>query len=204
MKKKSRPAFVSWAVRALAVFVLIIAATFIFYRPDRPEKFIEPGSSSGPAFRVQVIRPRAGLPLGGLLPPRVFGLDARLSFDSESAGAQVVQSGPRRIELAADDWRLVLVMNAEGEVTADSRIEFSMVFEDQPRNVRCRPADPVVGEIVVTALRGGAELGGHFEIELAHCEDAATGQSLGWPPAPVVLRGSFDRLVVPAVPQKGH
>ena len=35
---------------------------------------------------------------------------------------------------------------------------------------------------------------GRFEIELPRCENAATGEALGWPPAPLVLHGSFDRL----------
>lgn len=38
------------------------------------------------------------------------------------------------------------------------------------------------------------EFSGNFEIELPICEDAETGQSLGWPPKPFILRGSFDRL----------
>ena len=65
---------------------LLAGFTVVAYRPDRPVATIVPGSSSGPAFVVQVIRPRLGLPLGGILPPQLFGLEAHLGFDSQSDG----------------------------------------------------------------------------------------------------------------------
>ena len=43
-----------------------------------------------------------------------------------------------------------------------------------------------------TISKGG--LSGAFDVELTHCEDADTGEPLGWPPAPLRLHGSFDRL----------
>ena len=64
---------------------LVVCLALAVYRPDRPVDTIVPGSSSGPAFDVQIIRPRLGLPLGGLLPPHLFGLEDHLGFESASA-----------------------------------------------------------------------------------------------------------------------
>ena len=173
-------------------------AVFVFspvaYRPDRPVATIVPGSSSGPAFVVQIIRPRLGLPLGGILPPQLFGLDAHLGFESTSAGASIGSVGPERIELGADDWDLVLVLDADGRVSPETQVVFEFVFEERLRRVRCRPGDPAIGTVNITELAESGELSGSFDIELARCEDADTGEPLGWPPEPLVLHGSFDRL----------
>lgn len=174
---------------ALAVMFLIVA-----FRPDRPVATIVPGSSSGPAFVVQIIRPRLGLPLGGLLPPRLFGLEEHLGFDSTSAGAAVGSVGPGRLELAAHGWELVLALDAAGRVTPETEVVFELMFEERLRRVRCRPGIPATGTVGTTALTGSGELSGNFDIELARCEDAGTGKPLGWPPEPLVLHGSFDRL----------
>ncbi len=186
----------SWIL--LALVLLAGFAVFVFspvaYRPDRPVATIVPGSSSGPAFVVQIIRPRLGLPLGGILPPQLFGLDAHLGFESTSAGASIGSVGPGRIELGADDWDLVLVLDADGRVTPETQVVFEFVFEERLRRVRCRPGDPAIGTVNITALAESGELSGSFDIELARCEDADTGKPLGWPPEPLVLHGSFDQL----------
>ena len=176
---------------------LVVVAGFalvVGYRPDRPVATIVPASSSGPAFVVQVVRPRLGLPLGGVLPPELFGLDAHLGFDSKSHGADVRTVGPGRIELGADDWDLLLVFDGDGRVTSETQVVFDLVFEDRLRRVRCGPDDPAVGTLNTVALEESSELSGSFDIELAHCEDAETGTPIGWPPKPLILHGSFDRL----------
>jgi len=178
----------------LAGFGVVACIYLAVYRPDRPVATIVPGSSSGPAFVVQSIRPRLGLPLGGLLPPQLFGLEAHLGFESTSAGATIGSVSPGRLELGADDWDLVLVLDADGRVTPETQVVFELVFEDRPRRVRCRPGDPAIGTLSTTVLAGSGELSGSFDIELARCEDANTGKPLGWPPKPLVLHGSFDRL----------
>jgi hypothetical protein len=181
----------SWILLSLLLLAVLVVVS---YRPDRPVAMIVPGSSSGPAFVVQVIRPRLGLPLGGILPPQLFGLEAHLGFDSTSAGASIGSVGPGRLELGADDWDLVLVLDGDGRVTPETQVVFELVFEERLRRVRCRPGDPAVGTLNTTALAGSGELSGSFDIELARCEDADTGTPLGWPPRPLVLHGSFDRL----------
>ena len=174
--------------------VVVVCFSLVEYRPDRPVATIVPGSSSGPAFVVQIIRPRLGLPLGGILPPQLFGLDAHLGFDSTSAGATIGSVGPRRLELGADNWDLVLVLDRDGRVAPETQVVFELVFEEHIRRVRCRTGDPAVGTLSTTALAESGELSGSFDIELAHLEDADTGTPLGWPPEPLVLHGSFDRL----------
>ena len=163
-------------------------------RPDRPVATIVPGSSSGPAFVVQIIRPRLGLPLGGLLPPQLFGLESHLGFASTSPGVSIGSVGQQLVQLSADNWELVLVVDAEGRVIPETHVVFELFFEERLRRVRCRPRDPAIGTLSTTALAESGELSGSFDIELAHCEDASTGKPLGWPTEPLLLHGSFDRL----------
>ena len=184
----------------MAGFAVLLFVAFGGYRPDRPVATIVPGSSSGPAFVVQIIRPRMGLPLGGLLPPRLFGLESHLGFASSSPAALVGRVEAGRIELAADGWELVLCIDAEGRVTPESQVVFELEFQDRPTQVRCRPGDPASGTFRGTVLDGSAQYSGSFDIELVHCEDARTGKALGWPPQPLVLHGSFDRLPLEVPP----
>jgi hypothetical protein len=73
-------------------------------------------------------------------------------------------------------------------------VVFELKFEEQLRRVRCQPNNSAVGTFSATALSESGDLSGSFDIELARCEDAETGTPLGWPPVPLVLHGSFDRL----------
>ena len=195
-KEHSTTSLLDLALVLLAGFALVVCLRLVFYRPDGPVATIVPASSSEPAFVVQVVRPRLGLPLGGLMPPQLFGLDAHLGFDSTSNGANIRSVGPGRIELGADDWDLVLVFDGDGRVTSRTQVVFDLVFEDRLRRVRCRPDDPAVGTLNTVTLGESGELSGSFDIELAHCEDAETGTPLGWPPKPLILHGSFDRLAL--------
>lgn len=198
MTNDPKPSRIPLPLVLLAALAALLCSTLVVYRPDRPVATIVPGSSSGPAFVVQVIRPRLGLPLGGILPPQLFGLEAHLGFESTSPGAAVGGVGPGRLELSADGWELVVAADAEGRVTSETQVVFELIFEEQPRRVRCRPGDPAVGTLETTVLGEAGELSGSFEVKLARCEDADTGEALGWPPEPLVLRGSFDRLPVDA------
>ena len=190
--KSSRTPLLLGVLVGLAVLAYLFSP--LSYRPDRPVATLVPGSSPGPAFVVQIIRPRAGLPLGGIAPPHLFGLEEHLGFDSSSAGATFGSPGPERLELGADDWELVLVLDADGRVTSETEVVFELVFQERLRRVRCRPDDPASGTLSITALTESGEHSGSFDIELARCEDADTGVPLGWPPQPFVLHGSFDRL----------
>lgn len=194
MTQGSQPSRKAILLGILSGFVFIVGLSLSLYRPDRPVAGIVPGSSSGPSFVVQIIRPRLGLPLGGILPPKFFGEEASLGFESTSPGASIGRVDPGRIELGADRWDLVLVLDAGGRVSPETRVIFEFEFEGRPRKVRCSPGDPAVGTLSTTSLVEAGELSGNFEIELSRCEDADTGAALGWPPKPLVLHGSFDRF----------
>jgi len=190
-RQPSRP---SLPLALLAGLFGIVFLAVIVYRPDRPVATIVPGSSSGPAFVAQIIRPRLGLPLGGILPPQLFGLEAHLGFDSASDGATVGHVSRRRLELGADDWELVVVLDGDGRLSRETHVIFGLVFEERLRTVRCWPGDPAVGTFSTTAMADSGELSGSFDVELARCADADTGTPLDWPSQPLVLHGSFDRL----------
>jgi hypothetical protein len=194
MTNDPKPSRIPLPVWLLAGLAVLVCSTLVAYRPDRPVATIVPGSSAGPAFVVQIIRPRLGLPLGGILPPQLCGLEAHLGFKSTSPGAAIGSVGAGRLELGADNWDLTLVVDAEGRVTLETEVVFELLFEDRLRRVRCRPGDPVVGTLSTTVLAGSGELSGSFDIEIDRCEDANTGKPLGWPPEPLLLHGSFDRL----------
>lgn len=181
-------------LKFLTGIALVICILLIVYQPDRPVANIVPGTSSGPAFVVQVIRPRLGLPVGGLLPPQFFGLEGYLGFDSTSPGATICSFRPNRIELGANTWELVLAFDGNGGVAPETHITFELIFEDKLQRVRCWPGDPAIGKIVTSILDESGQVSGQFDIELGRCEDAETGKPLGWPPSPLVLHGSFDRL----------
>ncbi len=193
MTHDRKPSWILLPLGLLAGFAVVVYFSLVVYRPDRPVATIVPGSSSDPAFVVQIIRPRLGLPLGGILPPQLFGLEAHLGFESTNAGASIGSVGPRRLELGADGWDLVLVLDADGRVTPETQVVFELMFEERLRKVRCRPGDPAVGRFS-TGLPESGELSGSFDVELARCEDANTGKPLGWPTKPLLLHGSFDRL----------
>ena len=192
--RRKRSSLKLWIVTLIAIPVLVVCLLIGMYQPDRPVDMIAPSSSNGPAFVVQVIRPRAGLPLGGLVPPQLFGVVGHLGFDSSSFGARVVYVDRERIELTADGWNLLIVAESEGKISTETQIEFDLVLQDRPRRVRCRPGNPAVGTLEVFTLAETRELAGNFDIELAHCEDAETGKRIPWPPKPLILHGSFDRL----------
>lgn len=202
MRNDPKPSRILLPLGLLAGVAVLVCSTLVAYRPDRPVATIVPGSSSGPAFVVQIIRPRLGLPLGGILPPQLFGLEAHLGFESTSPGASIGSVGAGRLELGADDWGLVLVVDSDGRVTPETQVVFELVFEERLRRVRCRPGDPAIGTLSTTVLAESGELSGSFDIELARCEDANTGKPLGWPPEPLLLHGSFDRLPLDAAAKR--
>ncbi len=194
MTPDRKPSWILVPLGLLGGLALIVFISLVAYRPDRPVATIVPGSSSGPAFVVQIIRPRLGLPLGGILPPQLFGLEAHLGFDSQSAGASIGSVDPRRIALGADNWELVLVLDGDGRVSTETRVAFELMFEGRLIGMQCQPADPAIGTLTVSALAETGELSGRFDIEVRNCENAETGEPLTWPTTPLVLHGSFDRL----------
>ncbi len=97
---------------------------------------------------------------------------------------------------------VVLLLDADGRATPETQAVFELMFEERLQRVRCRPGDPAIGTLSTTALAESGELSGSFDIKLARCEYADTGQPLGWPPVPLVLHGSFDRLPLDTGPKR--
>ncbi|MFT5287839.1 MAG: hypothetical protein ACI8TQ_004027 [Planctomycetota bacterium] len=194
MTPNSQPSKIPTMLMMLVGVFVVFALIVVVNKPDRPVPTIVPGSSSEPTFVVQIIRPRMGLPLGGILPPELFDLEEHLGFDSSSPGASIGDVGYERLELSSDDWNLVIVRDGEGRVTSETHVVFDLLFEERPRRVRCRPDDYAIGSFSTTKLSDSTDLSGNFDIEVAHCEDAEAGTPLGWPPQPLILHGSFDRL----------
>ena len=188
--KRSNPQtlFVACGCVLVAISLLIV-----FTRPDKPQPFIASGSSTGENFSVQVIRPRTGLPIAGLLPPKLFGLDESLSFDAQTSNA-TCRIGPNdRLEFSADKWSLVLQLNQGGRISPQSFIEFEMIFEDELTKVRCRPKTQG-DSFFESEVNHQQELSGRFQLQLERCVERGTGNELEWPPSPLILRGSFDRI----------
>lgn len=191
---RRRPSFFFVAAMLLCGVLVTSCVLLVLNRPDRRLATIVPGSSSRPTLVVQVIRPRLGLPLAGLLPPQLFGLDEKLQFDLTSANATLGLVHFKRIEVNAESWSMVLAVNDDGRISSETQIVFDMVFEGSIRKVRAKAGNSPRGSAKIISLNEFGEVAGNFEIELPHCEDAFTLEPIGWPPQPLILYGSFDRL----------
>jgi hypothetical protein len=198
-EKKRGSSLIFLPVKLFVALVAVTCVVMAVYRPDSRVATLVPGNSPGPAFVVQVVRPRLGLPAAGLIPPQLVGLDGHLGFDTISPGAAIRKFTPGRIELVAEGWDLVLV-HENGRIMPGTEIVFTMVFEERPTRVRCRPAHPAVGQLTLVQLEDRDEWAGNFEMELAYCDHHEIGKPLGWPPSALILHGSFDRLTM----ENGH
>ena len=78
MARSRLPLWLLLPLAAGCMLALGVGTALVVYHPDAPRAALEPGTSDGPRFEVQVQRPRAGLPLGGILPPAWFGQNADL------------------------------------------------------------------------------------------------------------------------------
>jgi len=154
-------------------------------------------ASPGPSFEVRVIRPRTALPLGGILPARLFGV-LPLQFDDASPGAGVGSVGLDHLSLLADGWDLLIQTDGEGRVAAGTRLVFSLHLAERDQNLRCWPGEPAEGYLHTTPEAGGALLGGELLVKLVTCENLETGKTINWPPAPLTVTGSFGRLPISA------
>ena len=176
---------------------LLACLAWLVSRPDGPDAAIVPGTSQGTSFEVQVEKPRLARPFGGIFPAkieaRLFG-GGELRFGHASRGAEVGSAGPDRLELRADGWDLVVEADGEGRIAAGTRLVFPILLAERQRTLSCRPADRPSGYLHAAARAGSDVLDGRFLVELAACENAETGKVIEWPPAPLIVRGSFEGL----------
>ena len=180
-----------------AVFVtaFLLAFCFLAFPPDRYVTMLEPGESDEPAFVVQVIRPRLGLPVAGLLPPSFFGIEETLVFDSKEKDTTLAFAPNQYLRLSTSRWRVHLILNEQSDISSDSYVDLEIVFENKLQLLRCRPNQPSNSVCVIETLNNG-KAAGFVELELPHCENAETGTRIEWPPAPLLLRCSFDGVEV--------
>jgi hypothetical protein len=159
----------------------------------------------GPSFVVEVQKARSSRPLFGLLPAPIeekMVEHGDLRFSHQSPGAEIGSIRCDRIELRADGWDLLIEVEVEAEVEAETEgqigsgtyLVFPLVLAGKPRTLRCRPDEDAVGYLYTTARAGSDTLDGRFELKLAACELAETGEAIDWPSSPLTVRGSFVGL----------
>jgi hypothetical protein len=198
MKKSMKTSLIIIALGLLASLVWLV---WLGSRPDEPDELVGESvsdTSRGPSFEVRVVMPRLGLPLGGILPDSLVkkfdGTPRELRFDHTSRGAQIGSVGLDRLELRADGWDLFIETDGEGRVAPGTRLVFPLGLGGRQVRLSCRPADRAIGYLRTTTRASSDELGGSFLLELATCENAESGKTIEWPPAPLTVRGSFHGL----------
>jgi hypothetical protein len=199
--------------KSLIIIVLALLAGLVFLawlalRSNETDDIVAESlsnTSQGPAFDVRVIVPRAGLPLGGILPDWVlkkYDLTPReLQFDQTGRGARIVSVGYNRLEISADIWNLLIETDDQGRVAQATHFVFPIKLGGRNIRLSCQPANPATGYLRTTKRAGSDELGGRFLVELATCKNADSGKTTNWPPAPLTVRGSFVGPATPPSPE---
>jgi hypothetical protein len=188
--------------RSLIIIALVLlaalACVFWFARRSDPVDAIINNKSNGPSFAVRVVVPRLGRPFAGILPDWVVKkMDAtpgELGFGHTSPGAKAGNVTPNRVELSADGWDVFIEAGGDGKISSGTRVTLATGLGGNQVTLRCRPADRPVGYFRTNTRTGSGVLDGQFNVELADCENADSGKATSWPPAPLVLRGSFAGL----------
>jgi len=181
----------TWLIIAIAL-ALLVCLLLLSSQPPDPVAPMELDTSQGPAFEVQVVKPRINRPLFGLLPEGRFGFPAStLTFGHASPGAEIGRVEPDRLEFRADGWDLLIEFDGDGHVAPGTRLVFPIELANKQMNLRCRIAEGASGHLSITTLAGSDELAGSFVVKLANCELADTGKAVEWPAAALTVRGSF-------------
>ncbi|HEV7904341.1 MAG TPA: hypothetical protein VGO96_10905 [Pyrinomonadaceae bacterium] len=195
MKTSRKTSLFIIALALLACLVWLVSRPG---EPDEPFGASVSETSGGTSFEARVVVPRSGLPFGGILPDwlvaRMDGTPRELRFDHTSRGAQVGSVGPDRLELRAEGWELFIQIDGEGRIAPGTRLVFPLALGGRQLRLRCRPADRATGYLHTATRAGSDMLDGRFLVELATCENAESGKTIEWPPAPLTLRGSFNGL----------
>lgn len=178
---------------SLLIFALALLAGLVVFklrsRPKEPVAVSVSNTSRSPSFEVRVERPRIALPLFGLIDD-----GQELRFDHTTRGAEIGSVGPDRLKLSADGWDLFIEIDSTGRVAPATRLVFPIELGGRRVKLSWRPAEPGVGHFQTATRAGSADLSGQFIVELAACENADSGKSIDWPPAPLTARGRFEGL----------
>lgn len=198
MKRSTKTSLIIIALVLLACLVWLVSRRDEADETDETVAASVSETSRGPSFEVRVIMPRLGLPLGGILPDwlvrKLDGTPSEVGFDHASSGAEIGSVGHDRLELSADGWDLSIETDGEGRITPGTRLVFPLALGGRQLKLRCRPTNGDTGYLRTTTRAGADELGGRFLVKLATCENADSGKTIEWPPAPLTLRGSFAGL----------
>jgi hypothetical protein len=183
----------------IALALLLAGIVVLRLRRERPvgPRVLETSQLiGGPAFEVQIEMPafnsgRAPWEIPGV----ILGYDRGPRFDQASPGAQVGKIALDHIELKADGgWDLLIETDAEGRVASETHVAFPVKLGGRPLKFNCRPADPTVGYLHITARSDSDELEGDFQLEIAICKNAVSGKTATWPYQPLRVRGNFAGL----------
>jgi hypothetical protein len=185
----------------IILLTLLACCLWLVLRPDEPNEPVGASvseTSGGPSFEVRVVMPRLARPFFGLLPDqlaaRMDGTPSEVRFDHASRGAEIGSVAQDRLELRADGWDLLIETDGEGRVAPATRLVFPLALGGRQVTLRCRPADRATGYLQTTTRANSGELDGSFLVELTTCENAVSGKVIEWPPAPLIVRGSFGGL----------
>ena len=150
----------------------------------------------GPAFEVQVEMPAFNSGRSPLeIPGVILGYDRGPRFDQASPGAQVGKTAANHIELsAAGGWDLSIETDGQGQLAEGTHVAFPVKLGGRPLTFNCRPADPSVGYLHITAGSDSEILEGSFQLEVAICKNAVSGKTAAWPYKPLRVHGNFAGL----------
>ncbi|MEM7480442.1 MAG: hypothetical protein AAF481_04660 [Acidobacteriota bacterium] len=203
-----------WLVFGALALLVVVFVIGVQKEESVVERFS--ATSGSPSFEVRVVKPRSALPIFGLVPSSLFGVPAELGFDDASPGAEVGRVGKDRLELRAVGWDFTVVTDGEGRPASGTNLVFSLELGGRYQTLRCRPSErpPTPAEHIKERLgfqvdrpededgakgylqtRSDADgVRGSLRVELSTCENIGTGKTINWPPAPLVVSGSFERL----------
>lgn len=182
----------------IIVLVLLVGVIVFALRPDVPVVPSFP-NTSGPAFVVNLVKPRIARPFYGILPTKLeekLETNRERKFDHTSPGSKIGNVSPNRLELSADGWVLLIETDAEGNVLPASYLVYTREIGETQRRLRCRPEAQPTGYLRTTTRADADLLDGSFLIKVATCENDETGKVIGWPPAPITVHGGFKGLPV--------
>lgn len=191
----------------IIALALLACLVWLGLRPDERDVASNSNTSRSLSFEVNVEKPRMDRFLFGILPTKLEGKllgGGELRFDHTSRGARVGNVEQNRLELGADGWNLFIEINGEGRVAQGTHLVFPIEIAEKLWTLRCRPAESATGYLRTTTRAGSDVLDGSFQVELATCGDAETGEILdteaggrpgdAWPSSPLTLSGSFESL----------